>query len=99
MDQVYLKNVSTLKLDAGKCTGCGMCVTVCPHAVFEIKDKKARILDKDKCMECGACKRNCAFKAIEVSSGVGCANAVITGFLRGTEPTCDCGSDKGGCCS
>jgi len=86
----YIKNVATLKLDTKKCTGCGMCVKVCPHAVFAVKNKKAKITDRDACMECGACKMNCAFKALEVRSGVGCAAGIILGSLRGTEATCDC---------
>jgi len=34
---VYLKNVVTLELDETKCTGCGMCLDVCPHDVFRMK--------------------------------------------------------------
>lgn len=33
---VYLKNVVTLQLDEKKCTGCGMCLDVCPHEVFKM---------------------------------------------------------------
>ena len=84
----YLKNVATLQLDSEKCTGCGMCLTVCPHQVFEMQGKKAAVADLDACMECGACARNCAFSAITVEEGVGCAAAVIIGFFTGTEPTC-----------
>ena len=96
--QAYLKNVVTLKLDTEKCTGCGMCPRVCPHGVFEIQDKKARILDRDACMECGACARNCPEEAISVNSGVGCAAGIIYGTLLGTEPTCGCPDDKNSCC-
>jgi NAD-dependent dihydropyrimidine dehydrogenase PreA subunit len=94
----YLKNVTTLKLDVDKCVGCGLCVNVCPHAVFEIIDGKAVIKDLDACMECGACAKNCAVLAIEVRTGVGCAYGVIMGMVKGTEPTCGCSSDGGGCC-
>ena len=90
---VYLKGVTTLKIDKDKCTGCGMCEIVCPHAVFEITNGKAEIVDRDACMECGACALNCEFGAIQVESGVGCAEAVIVGAVRGTEPTCDCCSE------
>lgn len=67
----YLKDVVTLKLNEEKCIGCGVCVQVCPHNVFLIKEGKAYILDKDSCMECGACAKNCLVSAIEVRSGVG----------------------------
>ncbi len=95
----YLRNVATLELNIDKCTGCGLCITVCPHAVFEIEEKKAAIVDINACMECGACALNCPVEAIEVRSGVGCACGIIRGALQGTDPTCDCsgGSDKS-CC-
>ena len=96
MKQTYLKNVGTLKLNPEKCTGCGICTTVCPHDVFKLSQGKATITDIDNCMECGACAKNCAFSAISVSSGVGCAAAVIQGILSGSEASCSCsGSD---CC-
>ena len=69
----YLKNVTTLKLDKKKCTGCKMCINVCPHNVFDFVDKKAEIRDIDACMECGACAMNCKDEALSVKSGVGCA--------------------------
>jgi NAD-dependent dihydropyrimidine dehydrogenase PreA subunit len=97
--QQYIKNVVTLKLNKDKCNGCGFCTMVCPHAVFKITNKKASIIDKDACMECGACSVNCPVEAIELQSGVGCAKAVITGILRGSEPTCDCSNTpKKSCC-
>ena len=90
MKHKYLKNVVTLNLNSEKCTGCGMCVKVCPHEVFLINNGKAYIIDKDSCMECGACSKNCPFSAIEVKSGVGCAAGVIAGKLTGTGPDCGC---------
>jgi len=97
-DLKYLKNVVTLELDADKCIGCRMCISVCPHGVFEIRDEKAVILDRDTCMECGACARNCPADAIKVQSGVGCATAVIQAAIKGTKSTCNCGSDTDQSC-
>lgn len=71
MKHKYIKDVVTLKLDFEKCVGCGMCVNVCPHSVFELKEKKALIRDIDCCMECGACVKNCPAKALNVKKGVG----------------------------
>jgi ferredoxin len=84
----YLKSVVTLGSDPEKCTGCGMCVEVCPHAVFVMEGKKAALTDRDLCMECGACLRNCPFGAISVRPGVGCAYALMMSQLRGREISC-----------
>lgn len=94
----YLKDVAQISCDQEKCIGCGMCENVCPHHVFEIRNKKAVILDKNDCMECGACAKNCPIQAISVKSGVGCAAAVIKGFIYNTEPSCDCSGNTKSCC-
>ena len=93
----YLKNVATLAYTEEKCIGCGKCEEVCPHHVFSVQDKKARIVNKDLCMECGACALNCPAEAIQVEAGTGCATAIIKSWFTGGEPTCGCG-DSGGCC-
>jgi ferredoxin len=87
----YLKDVVTLELSSCKCNGCGMCLKVCPHEVFAMTDKKVYIANKNYCMECGACAKNCAQSAISVKVGVGCAAAIISGAVSGTEPSCGCG--------
>ena len=92
----YLENVATLKLDQPACIGCGRCLEVCPHQVFEIAEKKAVIRDFNACMECGACALNCPVRAITVDAGVGCASGMINEWLQ------DHNLGKaggGGCCS
>lgn len=98
MRTMYLPEVVTLEFYVEKCNGCGMCVHVCPHAVFAIENKRAKLIDRDACMECGACALNCPEGAISVRSGVGCAAGVLSGALRGAEPTCGCEEDTGNCC-
>lgn len=95
--QKYLKNVVTLEYDPSLCIGCRLCIEVCPHNVFRMSGKKAEVMNRDKCIECGACQINCVTGALKVNQGVGCATAVISGFLKGGEPTCDCGGDTT-CC-
>jgi NAD-dependent dihydropyrimidine dehydrogenase PreA subunit len=97
MKHKYLSNVATLNLSPDKCVGCGKCAEVCPHGVFKIENSKATIHDKDSCMECGACAKNCPVSAISVSAGVGCAYAVIIGWLTGSAPSCDCSAGSA-CC-
>lgn len=48
-----------------KCTGCRLCIKVCPFGAIEIRDKKA-VIDYDKCTICGACQEVCKFKAVLV---------------------------------
>ena len=91
----YLDGVTTLQLDTETCVGCGMCEIVCPHAVFQMKDKKAEIDDFNACMECRACSLNCQVGAIRVTPGVGCASYIIQTWIKGKE-TAACGS--GECC-
>jgi len=96
MKYAYIANGLSLKLDAETCMGCGLCIDVCPHAVFSADGIKVRIEDRPSCMECGACMRNCPVGAIQVQTGVGCAAAIIGGILNGGNPNCGCGE---GCCS
>ena len=101
MNLTYIKNGETLALDETACVGCGACLDVCPHAVFSLVEGKARVAARGRCMECGACARNCPANAIAVTTGVGCAAAIIAGKILGTAPTCgDSGSSCGGgaCC-
>lgn len=86
---IYLKEVVTLQLNKEKCSGCGMCTVVCPHAVFSMNKRKIQIDNRDACMECGACAMNCPTEALTVKSGVGCAAAVINTAL-GREGSCCC---------
>ena len=86
----YLKNVTTLQLDAEKCIGCGMCGIVCPHAVFNAEKPKAWIVDRDACMECGACATNCPTAAITVTPGVGCASYIIQTWIKGKDAVIEC---------
>ena len=107
-DLIYLKDVVTLRVDSDKCTGCGMCLEVCPHGVLAINEKRVLIRTRDACMECGACSINCPVGAVFVEAGVGCAAAVINGMLNRESASCCCfvdpknpsaGKAAGTCCS
>jgi len=91
----YIDEVTTLTLDESTCIGCGMCLAVCPHGVFDLQEQKAKIIDRNGCMECGACALNCPVAALSVNPGVGCAAYIIQSWIKGKE-NASCGD--GGCC-
>lgn len=99
---LYLRDVVTLTLDAGKCNGCGTCISVCPREVFRASNGKVEIALRDACIECGACRMNCARGALFVKAGVGCASAVINSMLGRKSACCviEDGEDSSSpCCS
>ena len=84
----YIKGVTTVALDQTKCSGCGMCMKVCPHPVFEHSDGTVQVVGPDVCMECGACVMNCPEGALSVDPGVGCAAAILKGWITRSKPCC-----------
>jgi NAD-dependent dihydropyrimidine dehydrogenase PreA subunit len=80
---------NTLRYDPARCNGCAVCAAICPHGVFAVDNRRARLIRPEACMECGACQVNCPTDAISVDSGVGCAAAMIRAALTGKkEVTC-----------
>ncbi len=51
-----------IKIIKDKCTGCSLCVKVCPYNAIEIVDELPII--KDNCIYCGECLRVCKFGAM-----------------------------------
>ncbi len=52
-----------IKIILEKCTGCTLCVHVCPFNAIKVENKAA-IIDLSKCNLCGACVDSCKFSAI-----------------------------------
>lgn len=52
------------KIITNACTGCGVCVAVCPQKCLDIKYNEYGFLeyvkDEDRCTHCGLCKKVCA---------------------------------------
>ena len=67
MLNAYLNN--TLQFNKDLCNNCIMCTTVCPHEVFERKNKIVSLRRIENCMECGASQLNCPTGAIQWVEG------------------------------
>ncbi|MDP6179456.1 MAG: 4Fe-4S binding protein [Desulfatiglandales bacterium] len=52
------------------CTGCGVCVTICPSDVFRMDEmmKQAQVTFPNDCTNCRLCERNCSFYAISIAT-------------------------------
>lgn len=60
------KALITYSVDPERCTGCGLCIKVCPTQATSGEKKKAHTIDNNKCTRCGACIESCKFEAINV---------------------------------
>jgi len=56
-------------IDSEKCTGCGICLKLCPQGAITGEKKMAHQINADKCIKCGICFDNCKFGAVIVKSG------------------------------
>ena len=56
----------TVIIDSSKCTGEGICVSVCPTSTFEMQGDKAVVTKPQDCILCMACVAQCPTQAITV---------------------------------
>jgi Fe-S-cluster-containing hydrogenase component 2 len=56
-------SMAMLYVDENRCSGCGVCVNVCPRAAIAIEDGKASI-SQALCNHCEACAAACPERAI-----------------------------------
>jgi len=54
-----------IQIDQEKCSGCGLCVDICPLEAISLENDKAKV-DKGTCTECGQCVDECPNKAISI---------------------------------
>ena len=86
----YIEDAVTLQLDADALQRLRHVRRRLPARGLRDRRRRASLADRGACMECGACALNCVPGAISVEPGVGCAQAIINGWLTGGEPSCDC---------
>ena len=53
--------MSKVKIEIGRCTGCGICIDECSMNVFELDEEKFKInrVAEENCTDCFLCVENC----------------------------------------
>lgn len=60
-------------IDPARCTGCGLCVQVCPTGALAMHGRTAVVARGDACDYTGHCARICPARAISLSFQIGFA--------------------------
>jgi len=53
-------------IDESLCTGCGICIDVCPHQALEMIDGHAKLARPEVCDGAGGCADACPMQAITI---------------------------------
>jgi Fe-S-cluster-containing hydrogenase component 2 len=65
------KNIRKIvRIDEGKCNGCGVCVPACAEGALQIIDGKAKLISEAYCDGLGACLGGCPQGAITIEERV-----------------------------
>jgi NAD-dependent dihydropyrimidine dehydrogenase PreA subunit len=51
-------------IDENTCTGCGICIDVCPHQALELVDGLAKLTKPELCDGIGECVEACPVQSI-----------------------------------
>ncbi len=55
-----------IKINNNKCTGCKICVDICPVGAIEIDNQDKAYINNEKCSLCRMCVKQCPENAIEI---------------------------------
>ena len=72
-DGAFPLNNSTYYLsviDEDACSGCGVCVDLCPTDAISLNSEGVAQRDEDACFGCGVCARSCPEEAISLKEGL-----------------------------
>lgn len=63
-----VSSAARVTIDAGRCTGCGRCLQVCPFGAFAASESAVVVSDAEACRLCGRCTQVCQVGAITLDA-------------------------------
>lgn len=72
-------------IDLRRCTGCGLCQSLCPTAAVKVRNGKAEIVYPEQCTFCEVCETYCPVGAIGRPFTIGFAPGVATNASSSTD--------------
>lgn len=70
-----------IRVDASKCTKCGLCVNDCPYVVLTLDPEKGPLASREACVSCGHCVSICPYGAIDNINAPLAAQKPLAGTL------------------
>ncbi len=65
-DEIEAEGI-TASVNKSRCSGCGLCVLVCPYSALEVdEEQNVAVVNVAMCKGCGACAATCRSSAIDV---------------------------------
>ena len=63
-----METAKVVDINEDSCTGCGICVSMCPRGILYLdkKTKKCGVTDENKCDRLAGCERACPTNAIKI---------------------------------
>jgi heterodisulfide reductase subunit A len=66
-EDLFFKEPTTVTIEEGLCTGCGVCVEACPYDALALNTEKGKVeVIEVLCEGCGACVSSCICRAIRL---------------------------------
>lgn len=66
----------TVLKEMSKCSGCGLCETICPVHAIKMEYNKGGfiypVIQKEKCIDCGLCEKKCVVETISAMYPIKC---------------------------
>jgi len=66
VEKLERRRIYKVVIDDVKCTGCGICIKVCPYEALKLSENNKALVDKMICDNCGLCVSICPLDAISL---------------------------------